>query len=129
MGNVHQVLYFLLLFISLSGLCLTRCHVQRVPFVRYFPTPDDVVVEMLQLARVNQDDLVYDLGCGDARFVITAAKSFGARGVGVDIDPDRIRESEENARKAGVADRVKFSVQDLFQTDTWIRGRRGILTP
>jgi SAM-dependent methyltransferase len=85
--------------------------------VRYVPTPDDVVVEMLQLARVDRDDLVYDLGCGDGRFVITAAKVFGARGVGVDIDPDRIRESEENARRGGVVDRVKFSVQDLFQTD------------
>jgi SAM-dependent methyltransferase len=117
MAKVHQILYFLLLFISLGSFCLTGCLVQGVPFVRYVPTPDDVVVEMLQLARVNQDDLVYDLGCGDGRFVITAAKVFGARGVGVDIDPIRIRESEENARKEGVTERVNFFVQDLFQTD------------
>jgi SAM-dependent methyltransferase len=114
MANVRLILYFVLLFISLGSFCLTGCY---VPYVRYVPTPDDVVVEMLQLARVDRDDLVYDLGCGDGRFVITAAKVFGARGVGVDIDPDRIRESEENARREGVMDRVKFFVQDLFQTD------------
>ena len=114
MANVRLILYSVLLLISLGSFCLTGCY---VPFVRYVPTPEDVVVEMLQLARVDRDDLVYDLGCGDGRFVITAAKVFGARGVGVDIDPDRIRESEENARREGVTDRVKFFVQDLFQTD------------
>jgi len=114
MANFRLILYSVLLLISLGSFCLTGCY---VPFVRYVPTPDDVVVEMLQLARVDRDDLVYDLGCGDGRFVITAARVFGARGVGVDIDPDRIRESEENARRAGVTDRVKFFVQDLFQTD------------
>jgi SAM-dependent methyltransferase len=66
---------------------------------------------------VTQNDIVYDLGCGDGRIVITAAKVFGARGVGVDIDPFRIQESQENARKAGVTDRVRFIQQDLFQTD------------
>ncbi len=114
MANLRLILYSVLLFISLGSFCLTGCY---VPFVRYVPTPEDAVVEMLQLARVDRDDLVYDLGCGDGRFVITAAKVFGARGVGVDIDPVRIRESEENARREGVMDRVKFSVQDLFQTD------------
>jgi SAM-dependent methyltransferase len=114
MANVRLILYSVLLFISLGSFCLTGCY---VPYVRYVPTPDDVVVDMLQLARVDRDDLVYDLGCGDGRFVVTAAKVFGARAVGVDIDPDRIRESEENARREGVMDRVKFFVQDLFQTD------------
>ncbi len=90
---------------------------EREPDVRYVPTPEKVVVEMLKMARVARDDRVYDLGCGDGRIVITAAKVFGARGVGVDIDPVRIEESNDNARKAGVTDRVKFIEQDLFKTD------------
>ncbi len=72
---------------------------------------------MLDLAKVGKDDVVYDLGCGDGRIVIAAAKKFGARGVGVDIDPQRIKESKENALKAGVADRVKFIQKDLFEMD------------
>lgn len=74
-------------------------------------------MEMLKMARVTKNDIIYDLGCGDGRIVITAAKIFGARGVGVDIDPVRIKESIENARQAGVTDRVKFFEQDLFKTD------------
>jgi SAM-dependent methyltransferase len=74
-----------------------------------------VVEVMLRLAKVGKNDVVYDLGCGDGRIVITAALKYGARGVGVDIDPRRIRESNENARKAGVTDRVKFLQQDLFK--------------
>ena len=72
---------------------------------------------MLKLANVQPGDLVYDLGCGDGRVVITAAKEFGARGVGIDIDSDRIRQSSRNARKAGVAHRVSFRTEDLFQAD------------
>ena len=86
--------------------------------VPYVPTPQNVVDEMLRLANVTKDDVVYDLGCGDGRLVITAVKQFGAkRGFGVDIDPDRIAESNANAKAAGVTDRVQFAVQDLFQTD------------
>jgi SAM-dependent methyltransferase len=86
--------------------------------VPYVPTPQEVVDEMLTLANVTKDDVVYDLGCGDGRLVITAVKKFGAkRGVGVDIDPERIRESNENAKVAGVTDRVEFRVQNLFETD------------
>ncbi|HKY42417.1 MAG TPA: class I SAM-dependent methyltransferase [Pyrinomonadaceae bacterium] len=86
--------------------------------VPYVPTPQNVVDEMLKLANVTKDDVVYDLGCGDGRLVITAVKTFGARrGFGVDIDPERIAESNANAKTAGVTDRVKFAVQDLFQTD------------
>jgi SAM-dependent methyltransferase len=85
--------------------------------VPFEPSSTEIVEEMLKMAGVKGDDLVYDLGCGDGRIVITAAQKTGARGVGVDIDPKRIRESEENARRAGVADRVKFFQQDLFQTD------------
>ena len=83
----------------------------------YVPTPQDVVDRMLQLAQVTKNDVVYDLGCGDGRIVITAAEKFGARGVGVDIDPQRIKESEENAKKAGVADRVSFRLQDAMTVD------------
>ncbi len=90
---------------------------QRKPDVHYVPTPEEVVEEMLRLANVSKDDVVYDLGCGDGRIVITAAKKYGARGVGVDIDPQRIKESNENAQKAGVTDRVKFLQQDLFEID------------
>jgi tRNA G37 N-methylase Trm5 len=90
---------------------------ERKPDVIYVPTPEAVVEEMLRLANVGKDDVVYDLGCGDGRIVITAAKKYGARGVGIDIDPERIKESNENARKAGVTDRVKFLQQDLFETD------------
>jgi SAM-dependent methyltransferase len=89
----------------------------RPPDVEYVPTPPEVVTEMLRLVNVTKDDVVYDLGCGDGRVVITAAKRHGARGVGVDIDPVRIKESRENARKAGVAKRLKFLEQDLFETD------------
>lgn len=90
---------------------------ERKPDVHYVPTPEEVVEKMLELANVGKDDVVYDLGCGDGRIVITAAKKYGARGVGVDIDPQRIKESNENAQKAGVTDRVKFLQQDLFEMD------------
>ena len=85
--------------------------------VPYVPTPQPVVDEMLKLAQVTGDDMVYDLGCGDGRIVVTAAKQLGARGVGVDIDPKRIRESVTNARQAGVTDQVKFMRGDLFKMD------------
>ena len=85
--------------------------------VPYEPTAYEIAQEMLRMADVRKDDLVYDLGCGDGRIVIMAAKERGARGVGVDLDPDRIRESVENAKQAGVTDRVNFFRQDLFKTD------------
>jgi SAM-dependent methyltransferase len=83
----------------------------------YVPTPPEVVDRMLSLARVGPQDVVYDLGCGDGRIVIAAAKKYGARGVGVDIDPVRINESLANARKAGVEKLVTFKLQDAMQTD------------
>jgi ubiquinone/menaquinone biosynthesis C-methylase UbiE len=85
-----------------------------VPFV---PTPPVVVEEMLRLANVGRDDFVIDLGSGDGRVVIAAAKKFGARGVGVDLDPDRIAESEYSADQQGISDRVAFHRQDLFKFD------------
>ena len=90
---------------------------QRRPDVRYLPTPQNVVEAMLEFADVSRDDVVYDLGSGDGRIPITAAVKYGARGVGIEIDPALVRLSEENARKAGVADRVRFVAGDLFQAD------------
>ena len=84
------------------------------PFV---PTPQDVVDRMLELAGVSENDVVYDLGCGDGRIVITAAERYGARGVGIDIDPQRVAESRANAERAGVAHLVKFIQQDALEVD------------
>lgn len=89
----------------------------RLPAVPYVPTPPDVVRRMLALGRVKRDDVVYDLGCGDGRIVIEAARRHGARGVGIDLDPERIREAREHARRAGVERRVRFQQADLFATD------------
>jgi SAM-dependent methyltransferase len=83
----------------------------------YVPTPQDVVERMLALAGVAAADVVYDLGCGDGRIPITAAVKYGARGVGVDIDPRRIAESKANARAAGVDHRVEFRLQDAMTVD------------
>ncbi len=89
----------------------------REPDVQYVPTPQPVVNEMLKLTKVTKDDVVYDLGSGDGRILITAAKTYGARGVGYDIDPDRVREATENAVKAGVDKRVRFVLGDLFEAN------------
>jgi len=85
--------------------------------VPYEPSSGEVVEAMLRIAKVGKDDLVYDLGCGDGRIIIAAAQKAGARGVGIDLDPQRIQESVENARKANVTRRVRFHQQDLFQTE------------
>src|SRR5574338_1444343 len=85
--------------------------------VIFVATDLQIVNAMLRLADVTPEDTVYDLGCGDGRIVIAAARDFGARGVGVDLDPERIREAQANAVRAGVTDRVTFRVQDIFATD------------
>src|SRR3954471_2092714 len=90
---------------------------QRRPDVIFVPTPNEVVDKMLELAAVTADDVVYDLGCGDGRIPITAAQRYGARGVGIDIDPQRIAEANENAKAAGVTAGVTFLNQDLFAAD------------
>ena len=87
------------------------------PDVVYVPTPQPVVEAMLELAAVNASDVVYDLGSGDGRIPITAAQKYGARGVGIDINPERIKEAEANLAKANVGDKVKVLNQDLFETD------------
>jgi SAM-dependent methyltransferase len=85
--------------------------------VPYVPTPEPVVEAMLKMVNVTKEDKVYDLGCGDGRIVVMAAQKYGAKGVGVDIDPQRIKESNENARAAGVTDKVEFHIRDLFKMD------------
>ena len=89
----------------------------RSPDVIFVPTPNEVVTKMLEMARVTAKDIVYDLGCGDGRIVITAAQKHGARGVGIDIDPQRIREAQENASRGKVTDKVRFVQADLFEAD------------
>ena len=85
--------------------------------VPYVQTPHEVVAEMLRMANVGRDDVVYDLGSGDGRLVIAAARDFGARGAGVEIDPKLVALSTESARRAGVGDRVIFRTGDLFEMD------------
>jgi SAM-dependent methyltransferase len=89
----------------------------RKPEVRFEPTPRHVVRAMLELARVSSSDIVYDLGCGDGRVAIAAAREFGASAVGVENDPERLEDAERRAREAGVAARVRFLQQDLYETD------------
>jgi cyclopropane fatty-acyl-phospholipid synthase-like methyltransferase len=89
----------------------------KQPDVRYVPSPDSVVDAMLELAHVTSGDIVFDLGSGDGRIPIAAAKRYGAFGVGVEIDAKLNREAVDNANKAGVADRVRFLTQDLFEAD------------
>jgi len=89
----------------------------RHPEVPYVPTSPELVEQMLKLAQVKSTDTVYDLGCGDGRIVIMAAEKFGAKGVGVDINPERIKEANENAQKAGVTKQVKFVEDNLFNAD------------
>jgi cyclopropane fatty-acyl-phospholipid synthase-like methyltransferase len=89
----------------------------RTPDVIYVPTPQPVVDAMLAMAKVTDKDVVYDLGCGDGRIPITAATKYGARGVGIDIDPKRIEEANQNAKAAGAVDKVTFRLADLFESD------------
>ncbi|SPF55931.1 conserved exported hypothetical protein [Candidatus Sulfopaludibacter sp. SbA4] len=90
---------------------------KRPPDVPYVPTTEEAVQAMLKLADVKKTDVVYDLGCGDGRIVIAAAKTYGAHAVGIDINPVRIGEAKENAKKAGVENLVRFEENDLFEAD------------
>ena len=89
----------------------------RTPDVHFVPTAPDVVAAMLKLANVTKDDVVYDLGSGDGRIPVTAARMLGARGVGIDLDPVRIQEANANAQKEGVTDKVRFIQGDLFEAN------------
>jgi SAM-dependent methyltransferase len=104
-----------LTFVFLLGLS-QMVDAQRPPDVIYVPTRQTVVDAMLTVAKVKAGDVVYDLGCGDGRIVVSAAK-LGARGIGIDIDPKRVEEATLNVQRAGVGDRVKILNQDLFTTD------------
>jgi hypothetical protein len=106
--------------LTLLATFITGCAWFKLSLARdvpYVPTPEIVVEKMLELAQVGPDDVIYDLGSGDGRIVITAAKKYGARGLGVDIDPERVKEARENAEKEGVSDRVKFREGNLFEMD------------
>ncbi len=109
-----RVALFGLLMATVVVAANARKPVLDVPFV---PTPQPVVERMLELAKVGKGDILYDLGSGDGRIVITAARRYGAKGVGIDLDPDRINEARDNARKAGVDQQVRFIAGDLFKAD------------
>lgn len=95
----------------------TATRPQRKLDVWYVPTPHEIVDRMLTVAKVKTGDVVYDLGCGDGRMVIAAAKKYATRGIGVDLDPQRIREARANAKREGVEHLVTFKVGDMFETD------------
>ena len=107
----------LLAFVTTAPYFAQQATPARQPDVIYVPTPADVVNAMLRLANVSSTDVVYDLGSGDGRIVITAAKMYGARGVGLDIDPERTRAATANAQKNGDGDKVTFRTEDLFAAD------------
>jgi SAM-dependent methyltransferase len=90
---------------------------RRTPDIHFVPTPEEVVDAMLRLAEVGPDDIVYDLGSGDGRIPIAAARRFGARGVGIDLDPKLVAQASRRAQEAGVAERVKFLEADIFEAD------------
>jgi SAM-dependent methyltransferase len=105
----------LLWLLSAAALLAQTAPPKRHPDVPYVPTTEAAVQAMLKLARVKSTDVVYDLGCGDGRIVIAAAKTYGARGTGIDINPERIKEARENARKASLEKLVRFEENDLFE--------------
>jgi tRNA G37 N-methylase Trm5 len=107
----------LLAFVAAAALAAPAVAQNQRPDVIFVPTPYEVVDEMLRLANVKKGDVLYDLGSGDGRIPVAAAKRFGVRAVGIDIDPKRIEEANENARKNGVTRLVTFRQEDLFKTD------------
>jgi len=115
MKTIHLVA-----LVGLALVALTQCAPTREaakPEVSYYPTPQAVIDRMLEMARVTSKDVVYDLGCGDGRIVVTAAKKHGARAVGVDIDPTRVKEALARVEAAKVADLVTIRKEDMFETD------------
>jgi len=109
--------YVLTAILSVMVLEAQNAKPVRAPDVPYVPTTEQAVQAMLKLADLKKTDVVYDLGCGDGRIVIAAANKYGARGVGIDINPVRINEAKANAKKAGVESLVRFEENDLFQAD------------
>lgn len=119
----NRPIFYLMLSCAILGTAITSASGQskhpttHKPDVPFTGTVNEVVDAMLRTAQVSQQDTVYDLGCGDGRIVIAAARDYGARGVGVDVNPLRIKESRQNARNAGVSRKVTFIAQDFFLTD------------
>lgn len=113
----NSVFTLLILLCATAYTQAQQSTMKRMPDVPYVPTRQSVVDAMLKLAEVSEDDIIYDLGCGDGRIVITAAKKYGATGTGIDINPERIEEANKNAREAGVTDKVRFIEGDLFEED------------
>jgi ribosomal protein L11 methylase PrmA len=112
--------YLLCVALFLAGMPAAFAQAQkaaRTPDVIFVPTPQEVVEDMLRLVDMKKGDVLYDLGSGDGRIPITAAKLYGVRGIGIDIDPQRIAEAQENAKKAGVSHLVEFRQADLFASD------------
>jgi SAM-dependent methyltransferase len=114
---LHRARLALTLMAFLAWPCAATAQQHPRLDVPYVPTPNEVVDKMLEVAKVTRNDTLYDLGCGDGRIVVTAAKKFGARGTGIDINPQRIKEARSNAKAAGVEDRVQFRVGNLFEAD------------
>lgn len=121
---MHRVsLIPLVLLVLWLAACPTGCAgaegttEKRTPDVVYVGSPRDVVAKMLNMVKVTKDDVLYDLGCGDGRIVVAAAKKYGCRGVGYDINPVRIREALENVKRNGVEDLVKIERKDIFTLD------------
>lgn len=118
MKSISRSYSALLVIVLLSAAAWTQTPgPARMPDVPYVPTPQEVVDAMLTAASVTKDDVLYDLGSGDGRIVITAAKKYGTRGVGVDINPALVAEAKANAEKEKVADKVEFKEGDLFEMD------------
>ena len=116
--NVYVFLSCLVMLAVCAPTVTAQGETARTPDVIYVPTPQSVVEAMLRMANVGAGDIVYELGSGDGRIPITAVQQFNAvRAIGIDIDPQRIKEANENAVKAGVTDKVKFLNQDLFTSD------------
>ncbi len=115
---VHRIFGFIAASFFVAGTAMAQNAPQaRTPDVIFVPTPQDVVDAMLKVAKVGPNDVLYDLGSGNGIIPVTAAKQYGTRGVGFDIDPQRIQEANENAKKNGVTDKVKFLQADLFEQD------------
>ncbi len=109
--------YVCIVCLFIISACGTHIGEKKEPDVVYIPTPHKMVKEMLKLADVKGNDVVYDLGSGDGRMVIAAARDFKARGVGIEIDENLLKASRESAKEAGVAEKTSFRAQDMFTTD------------
>jgi SAM-dependent methyltransferase len=116
MRSAKKISLMMLFFVLAATMLFAQQKPLREPDVVFVPTPQEVVDQMMKLANVHAGDVLYDLGCGDGRTVITAAK-LGARAIGIDINPVRIQESNDNAAKNGMTGKVTFRLEDLFEAN------------